>query len=66
MGLLGSIMDIGHTTGPLASGVNTLQFGYPRAFAGAPLVLIAIALIFLSGVGLGKGNKTCGNRKIPA
>ena len=55
MGLLGSIMDIGHTTGPLASGVNTLQFGYPRAFAGAPLVLIAFALIFLSGVGMGKG-----------
>ncbi len=54
MGLLGSIMDIGHTTGPLAAGFIALQFGYPRAFIGAAAVLVIIALIFLSGVGVGK------------
>lgn len=61
MGLLGSIMDIGHTTGPLISGFIASRYGYPRAFMGASLVLIAIAFVFLVGVGIGKGNKTWGN-----
>lgn len=58
MGLLGSIMDIGHTTGPLVSGLIAAKYGYSRAFIGASLVLFAMAFVFLIGVGPGKGNKT--------
>ncbi|MFZ6007090.1 MAG: MFS transporter, partial [Nitrospirota bacterium] len=47
MGILGSIMDIGHTTGPLISGIVALHFGFDRAFLGAASVLIAAAFIFL-------------------
>lgn len=47
MGILGSIMDIGHTTGPLLSGLVAHYFGYPKAFAGASLVLIIFALLFM-------------------
>ncbi|WP_333655773.1 MFS transporter [Dissulfurispira sp.] len=47
MGLLGSIMDIGHTAGPLISGIVALHFGFDRAFLGAASVLIAAAFIFL-------------------
>jgi len=54
MGLLGSIMDIGHTAGPLASGFIATQFGYPKAFMGASLVLVAIAFLFLFAEGTGK------------
>jgi DHA1 family multidrug resistance protein-like MFS transporter len=58
MGLLGSIMDIGHTTGPLAAGFIAMQFGYPRAFIGAAFVLVLVAVVFFSGVGVGK--QRCG------
>jgi len=54
MGLLGSVMDIGHTTGPLASGFIAASFGYGRAFVGAALVLLLIAFVFLSVVGTPK------------
>jgi MFS family permease len=47
MGLLGSIMDIGHTLGPLVSGVVVLYFGFDKAFIGAALVLIAASFVFL-------------------
>jgi len=50
MGILGSIMDIGHTTGPLISGIVALYFGFGKAFMGAALVLIAAAFVFLAGV----------------
>lgn len=46
MGLLGSIMDIGHTTGPLLSGVIASSFGYGRSFLGAALVLLIVAVLF--------------------
>jgi len=48
MGLLGSIMDIGHTTGPLISGFVASAFGYTHAFLGAALVLLSVSLFFLS------------------
>jgi len=32
MGILGSIMDIGHTSGPLLSGVVAASFGYTQSF----------------------------------
>ena len=47
MGLLGSIMDIGHTTGPLVSGVVAASFGYAQSFLGASLVLLVVAVLFL-------------------
>ncbi|TAN42926.1 MAG: MFS transporter [Nitrospirae bacterium] len=46
MGLLGSIMDIGHTTGPLISGIIAMHFGFSQAFVGASFVLIAAAVLF--------------------
>lgn len=50
MGILGSIMDIGHTTGPLISGVVAAQFGFGKAFIGASLVLVIVAFVFLISV----------------
>jgi MFS transporter, DHA1 family, multidrug resistance protein len=61
MGLLGSIMDIGHTTGPLFSGVVATHFGYARAFIGGSLVLIVFAGFFLAGIGIGDGSKRMNN-----
>lgn len=55
MGLLGSIMDIGHTTGPLVSGIVALYLGLSKAFVGAAFVLIAAAISFLFLVFLVKG-----------
>ncbi|MCG2709200.1 MAG: hypothetical protein L6246_02610 [Thermodesulfovibrionales bacterium] len=46
MGILGSIMDIGHTTGPLFSGIVAYYLGYGVSFAGAALVLVAAAIVF--------------------
>jgi len=50
MGILGSIMDIGHTTGPLISGIVALYLGFGKAFIGAASVLAFIACIFWLGV----------------
>ncbi len=47
MGILGSIMDIGQTLGPVVSGFVALYFGFEKAFIGAALVLIAAAFVFL-------------------
>ncbi len=46
MGILGSIMDVGHTTGPIVSGIMVAYFGFGRAFLAASAVLILAALIF--------------------
>lgn len=46
MGLLGSVMDIGHTTGPLAAGIVASSFGYRISFIGAALVLVSASLLF--------------------
>lgn len=46
MGLLGSVMDIGHTTGPLVSGILVVYFGIEKAFIGAGIVLLVFALVF--------------------
>ena len=46
MGVLGSIMDIGHTTGPLAAGIAAVYFGLAFSFIAAAAVLIFFALIF--------------------
>ncbi len=54
MGVLGSIMDIGHTTGPLISGVVASHLGFGSAFICASLVLVTAAALFL--INLGTGN----------
>ena len=46
MGLLGSIMDIGHSTGPLLTGIIASAWGYGPAFAGAALVAAGVAAAF--------------------
>jgi MFS family permease len=46
MGILGSIMDIGHTTGPIIAGVVAGNFGYSFSFITASAVLIGVALLF--------------------
>lgn len=43
MGMLGSIMDIGHTAGPLLGGLLAFYFGIPAAFIGAAGVLFLAA-----------------------
>lgn len=55
MGTLGSIMDIGHTTGPVISGIIASSFGIGYSFIGAAMMLIVIAFVFLTGV-MGKIN----------
>lgn len=51
MGMLGSIMDIGHTAGPLIAGFVILQYGFGTAFLMAAVVLAAAASAFLMHVG---------------
>ncbi|MEW6599535.1 MAG: MFS transporter, partial [Nitrospirota bacterium] len=46
MGILGSIMDIGHTTGPIVSGIAASLYGLGRAFAAAALLLAVAAVVF--------------------
>lgn len=57
MGVLGSIMDMGHTTGPLVSGIVATYFGFGMSFIGASLVLIITASIFW--VGIGRKRQVC-------
>lgn len=46
MGLLGSVMDIGHTTGPLAAGLIATSYGFGMSFVGASVILVAAAALF--------------------
>lgn len=46
MGVLGSVMDIGHTTGPIAAGIIAAVFGFGYAFLGAAVVLSVCAVLF--------------------
>jgi len=50
MGILGSIMDIGHTAGPLVSGIIAAHFGFGKAFIFAALMLVVVSAVFLSDV----------------
>lgn len=47
MGVLGSVMDIGHTTGPIVAGIIAAAFGFSYAFVGAGVVLAFTAVLFL-------------------
>lgn len=44
MGLLGSVMDVGHSAGPLAAGFSAALFGSAGAFAAGAAVLLAGAI----------------------
>jgi MFS family permease len=46
MGIFGTIMDLGHSAGPLVSGVVAYYLGFRAAFMGAALVLAAAAAVF--------------------
>jgi MFS family permease len=46
MGILGSIMDIGHTTGPLIAGIVAAYFGFTQSFLTASFVVIVFAFLF--------------------
>jgi len=51
MGMLGSIMDIGHTSGPIAAGVVAGGLGYPFSFLTAAAVLAGLSGLFARSVG---------------
>jgi len=57
MGTLGSIMDIGHTAGPIIAGMIASQFGIGYSFLGASLMLIAMATLFFANVMMGSTTK---------
>lgn len=46
MGILGSIMDMGHSLGPLMGGLIAASLGLPASFLGACAVLVATGLLF--------------------
>ena len=52
MGLLGSIMDIGHTTGPLISGIAAHHFGIATSFQGAAIVVACAGIFFMLTLGM--------------
>ena len=47
MGMLGSIMDIGHTTGPIVGGVLALSYGLTVSFLSGCVVLMLSAFCFM-------------------
>lgn len=49
MGIFGTIMDVGHSAGPLVSGVVAAYLGYQAAFVGAAIVLaVSMVAFFLT------------------
>ncbi len=50
IGVLGSIMDIGHTTGPFVSGIIATSYGMAKSFIGASVVLVLASCIFWMSV----------------
>ena len=59
MGLLGSIMDIGHSTGPLVAGMVISGFGNPAGFFCSGLVVMAAGSVFaIHGLRAAKADRT--------
>ncbi len=57
MGALASIMDIGHSSGPLMTGVVITRAGYSARFSAGFVLAVAVAGIFILSVrGPGKGS----------
>lgn len=57
MGLLGSIMDIGHTTGPLVSGIVANHFGIAKSFLAASIVVASAGIFFMIALGIRENEK---------
>jgi len=55
MGIFGTIMDVGHSAGPLVSGVVAAYLGYQAAFVGAAIVL-AVSMVAFSLTAFNKLN----------
>lgn len=51
MGILGSVMDTGHTTGPLIAGILAASWGFRASFIGASVVLAGAAVLFWVNAG---------------
>jgi len=49
MGILGSIMDLGHTTGPMLGGFLAASLGLPASFLSACAMLLAAGVVFYLG-----------------
>jgi DHA1 family multidrug resistance protein-like MFS transporter len=47
LGILSSIMDVGHSAGPIVGGLLVSAFGYPAAFGSVAVFLIVTAIVFL-------------------
>jgi predicted MFS family arabinose efflux permease len=47
MGVFGSVMDVGHSTGPLAGGLISGYYGFGNCFLAASVALLAVACFFL-------------------
>lgn len=46
MGVLSTIMDVGHSTGPMVTGLLVVAFGYQTAFAAVGVLLVAGTFAF--------------------
>ena len=58
MGLLGSIMDIGHSTGPLVAGVVIAAYGNRGGFGSSGLVILVAGIVFaLHASGVAKADR---------
>ena len=58
MGLLGSIMDIGHSTGPLVAGMIISGFGNPAGFFCSGLIVVVAGSVFaIHGRGTAKADR---------
>ncbi len=53
MGIFGTIMDVGHSAGPIVSGVVASYLGFKAAFTGAAIVL-ALAIIAFKAITFNK------------
>ena len=47
LGILSSIMDVGHSTGPMVGGLLVGAFGYATAFGTVAAILMVTAIVFL-------------------
>lgn len=61
MGMLGSIMDVGHTAGPIVSGVVATWFGYAQSFLAAAFILLAGSMLFVLVAGIWNWKGTHGS-----
>jgi MFS family permease len=50
MGVFGTIMDLGHASGPILAGLLIAAFGYPIAFSLISLILLIGLMIFIKMV----------------